>query len=842
MASIVNSLLGRPDYSTPAAVRGRIIPTLSWRGNTELRKFSEQDTELYFAVRDPILSYAVQSGLMDRNELDRVTHFRIDVTNEEARFTCPDGREQIIDLHSLKDPRLIEKVQEYFDVSHQYFKTPLFQPGVRTKKGLASSTQKPLDRSHSKALTGLSTDFTHAATTLLPRSLAQLQGIPPGAEAAATQRKEVVRRHAFAQFFLLKFKDKIQEKIHTKSAELTASEARGLATREISIKLRAELTYLETLQQRLDEVDVYALTMALSAYPSGLPLGMSGPGFRPFDQMQQQAEAWLRKTVEADILAKEKEDEGTWTRIKQGINPWAAKTELSSQGKEYATDVVGMTHLSRGAYTQYCRAQAPISPKKQMIQKKEGVSDIFLREAIKFGKTTHADRSGDKAYKGVGLKESALVDGCPDTLKAEMDTMIEEVAKMASYAISEADAATFTDPKNLAQNVTDYFGKQEGPPDRIPLAPKPAIIKKVNWNMTAADLPLTPTTVVQRAGAAAGAIAGIYPLVSWIPRIGPWVTENTASLFSAAAGFLPAPVAAPVAGFLGTVLRNPTAASVVVTKASTIMSHMRQHPGRDIGLPLLAVAGAAITDHVAETTFLSSAAQVALLNPLGLLTIILLANQFFVAGEEERQELGRDVAANPALRTRPAPKKWLSKRNLALLAIGIAAVCSFNQEIIPGAPMIAGATEGALVFGATASNLVWEYSSAILFGKMIIGGVRAMSARLKAPDTYEEMPGPVKRGIAVVEQIEITTGRAYAATPEPVKRVITVGDQLISARAFADMAGIFGNKETLISGATALRGLGGKAKTLGENTLSYLTAEAARLLPAFLPRFPATFS
>lgn len=833
MASIVNSLLGRPDYSTPAAVRGRVIPNLSWGGYGLLRKFSQEDIDSYFAVRDHVLSQAVQDGLIDRGDLDTIKSFEIDFMQQEAVITCLDGRKQVIDLHSLKDPALIEKIQNYFNLAHSHFpKVRPFQPGVRTKKGSALSAQKPLDRSHSKALTGLSTDFTHAATTLLPKNLARLEGIPPGAESAATQRKEVVRRHAFAQFFLLKFKDKIQEKIHTKSGELNASEARGLATREISIKLRAELTYLETLQQRLDEVDVYALTMALSAYPSGLPLGMSGPGVRLFDQMQQQAEKWLRETVEADVLAKEREGEGTLTRLNKSINPWAAKPQLSSQGEKYTTDVVGMTHLSRGSYTQYCRNHE-ISPKK------EGVSDIFLREAIKFGKTTHADRNGDKAYKGVGLKESALVDGCPDTLKAEMDTMIEEVAKMASYAISEADAATFTDPAALARDVEAYLGKPEGPPDRIPLAPKPAIIKKVNWNITAADLPLTPTTVVRRAGAAAGAIAGLYELVSWVPRgVGLWVTENTASLVSSAAGFLPASVAGPVAGFVGTVLRNPTSARVGASGISTVVSHIRQHPGRDIGLPLLAAAGAAITDHVAETTFLSSAAQFSLLNPAVLFGIIFLANQIFSGAEEERleqqEELRRDVAVNPALRTQRAPKKLLSMRNLALLATGImvslAVICSANREIMPGAPLIADATQTTLAVAATASNLAWEYSRTMSFAKMVINGARSILA--KVPEIEAMTPGPVKRGITVMERI---------VSARPVKRGITIMDHMAFTRSFMDMAAVFADKQTLLSGATALRGLGGKAKTLGGNTLSYLKDGAARLLPA-LPRFPAIFA
>jgi hypothetical protein len=471
------ALSTEPKYSTPADDKARLGRAVKWGSGT----LKPEILDRYMTLRDHVLSQVVDQGLLEKREMGRVEHFSIDFDEQMITLTLPNSNQKVcVALEELPSEanELLQQLRSDLKVKGANYS------GVKVVANKSQRNEggvKGLDRS-ADSLKGLASDFAKASQELLPKHLKYL---PP------QEQKTAVRRHQFVEFYLQKLKEKTQEKMQSKQQELqTLSQAprtNGAAWRRVGV-LQEELKKLNAVMEKLNSVDVYALTLTMSYSPSTPHWSYD------LEQRAQHVEKLVRQDLEAKL----------------GSSWFKGKQKLGEAEEAYIQDVVGMMYRKRGDYWKYCKA-------REIKPKKEGMEDLLLREAIKY--TYEGTSSAD------GFKGSIHFDGLSPELTSEMGTLLEDLSRLADAAIP-ADTATYPNHPGYPQQ-TDPKTNQPIPPDEKTKATidgqcEQAIAqvidaqrKRVNW--TRKDPP--PRVVTAARGAATGVLA-TAPVVSMGSQIG----------------------------------------------------------------------------------------------------------------------------------------------------------------------------------------------------------------------------------------------------------------------------------------------------------------------------------
>lgn len=170
--------------------------------------------------------------------------------------------------------------------------------------------------------------------------------------------------------------------------------------------MEREIHELKTLQDRLNQLDNYALTTVLTHYPTGANRkgGVLDSSIQRatdlFTDHLFEAKKGLQSSLSRRII-----------KIKELLGQVEGdKKELHEDPdhQKYAKDLEGMFHLHRWDYQAFCG-------KKNMMPKQEGLEDIFLRKAI-----AYADGNPDP-------NTPMLFSGLSDANKAEVKAILPTI-------------------------------------------------------------------------------------------------------------------------------------------------------------------------------------------------------------------------------------------------------------------------------------------------------------------------------------------------------------------------------------------------------------------------------
>jgi hypothetical protein len=291
--------------------------------------------EAFVEARDLVLN---AQGHIDASA--DVTDFSIDFHLSVAKYTNPvTGKLLVVDLLSMEDHQ--EAIDLFFDLAHEI-------TGINTKgkfaphsKGLLDGAE-PLDRSEQAIASAIPASFDACARGNIANGLA---GSRP------EDRPVLAHRLIFAELLYQKFSAKIDE--------LIADRENSLTDKALNIpfphkrRLQQEKEELEAIRQKLQNLDVYALSVALLTYPTS------------------------DENFEAQIAERSQE-------IERGILSQALQLDPKKQGAEerakvaYARDVAALLHTTRWQYQAFCE-------ERKMEMKAQGTEDVFLQEALAYG-------------------------------------------------------------------------------------------------------------------------------------------------------------------------------------------------------------------------------------------------------------------------------------------------------------------------------------------------------------------------------------------------------------------------------------------------------------------------
>jgi len=312
-----------------------------------------------------------------------VSDFNIDYMSQTGFFTDPKtGNTEEIDL--LATPELEAAFNKYIKIVPGARDLLCYQTVLGNCKGDQSGRASL--RKTSTALGSLPSKLDFDAG--IPHILA---GLP-----SAKERLDMARRFIFVENYLDKAKEKVGELIDHKKKELEDNPT--IPDKQAST-LRKELKELNAFQKQLESVDMYALAKILSHMPAG----------KPNRQVLGQLANKIRDAVLNDI------------KSKKLIFKSPDANEIS-----YAQDVAGMLYQGRKSYYGYAEKVFGGRPKK------EHVSDIVLRGALSF-----AAMDPNEEYTAEEFKNSALLQGMSDDLKAEMQGVLGGLGRVTSHACKE---------------------------------------------------------------------------------------------------------------------------------------------------------------------------------------------------------------------------------------------------------------------------------------------------------------------------------------------------------------------------------------------------------------------
>jgi len=461
------------NYQRTSAEARSQIPS-DWKGHCKIADANLEDQEAFFNVRDRFLC---ERGLGDH--LDEIKDFAIpDYSKRVASYTNPlSGEKEYIHLfpEEIKDPEtraavavLYERAEAFYgkdNISKYHFahfskgdrlgKRSIDRSTIRLK-GFYSEVQKENNQARyvPTPLESL------AKEKLLPATLDDIKD--------EAQRKRILRRHLFADFFTKKTKGVVEKKITDKQVEYDGLLEQGPADNAGNLRaitLKKELDSLRKLKEKLDRLDTYALSRAI-CFPR------AGHWQRDLDGASEKLEAQVLEDLQSHA------DENYKKKFR--IRRREADRQLTEQDKAYAKDVAGMLYRNRGKYMTYCAEQ-------DMPMKKESLADLIFGEVLAFEKA-----GGD--YRSDGLKNGVLLRDFPESLQEEMEAELNGIAKLVNEKIPALDAIDI-----------DIAEVEEQPDDENPAEPQPTLSDKITATYDAIDWGANPVAVAAPAAQVAQA-------------------------------------------------------------------------------------------------------------------------------------------------------------------------------------------------------------------------------------------------------------------------------------------------------------------------------------------------
>ncbi|NGX39507.1 MAG: hypothetical protein KR126chlam1_00836 [Chlamydiae bacterium] len=435
-------------------------------------KISEEELTALCTLRESLFnSDEGQAAFLDPNRFNEIRITNIDFALKNITLKDPQTKKEYT-FHLMR-PTSNEVETKYTALNDAISGTrknffgngPTYQ--INSKGNVFG--KEPLKKGKSEVLRAFVKNFKQTASEDLSNAMMK----SPNADV----RKTLLRRHTFADFFCGKLLGKIREMIRQRESQLRQP-SEGETQRSMDL-IEKDLKQLTKLRDELQKLDIYALTKVLSHYP--VEEGFS----------IQQLKA-VAGEVREEVTHEMTEKKNALHRKKRSLRSkiWNAgkdliltppRLSLNKKDKEenaYIKDLETMFFLSRPQYVNFCR-------ENMLMVKKEGVTDLFLREAIAFGKTS----PGSDDYRVDGFKESILFEGLSQALKREMDQALDDIEDLANYAI--------TDPVQNLMNQTE-IPKDGSDKEKATIA---SVQKKlldvaiagyresINWRITSADLP-----------------------------------------------------------------------------------------------------------------------------------------------------------------------------------------------------------------------------------------------------------------------------------------------------------------------------------------------------------------
>ncbi|MDN3505966.1 MAG: hypothetical protein P0S96_01910 [Simkaniaceae bacterium] len=328
---------------------------------------------------------AVEKGVLRHMGVSArsVRDFQIQNRSQTATFTHPSTKAIVeVDLPAIQDPSIQAALKKYYDVFPGARKNMSYAIVAPNCKGDLGG-KKALVRT-TTALQNLRADLdfeTHIPAVLASKS-------------SPKERLRYSRRFIFAQAFLNKWNEGIAEKFKEKQTQLKDPALPDAQANQ----LRKELGELRRLNEKLKEIDLYALSKALEHIPE--------------ERVNPVTLDALVEDIEKAVL----ED------VKPKKFFGLSKANHSEADKLYARQVAGMAVRGRKEFFAYCKRVFG-------YRVQESVTDNFMREALVFASMDPATE-----YTAEGFKNSVLLRGMSPELRQEMQDMLEGVGRKVSLA------------------------------------------------------------------------------------------------------------------------------------------------------------------------------------------------------------------------------------------------------------------------------------------------------------------------------------------------------------------------------------------------------------------------
>jgi len=388
-------------------------------------KTTEAAIQAYKTACPLLLVREITNGKFKPEHLDLIKDFLFHSITWTATYTNPTTHaREVIDLWAVEDSVKGQEAEVKAALIHLRNSWPACSKqdreayvahSQRNESGLRSLVKNPND----EPLKNLSHDVKHAIENLLPDTLARINIQDP--KQRATVRDVFTRRLLFVEQFYSKWTSKIEAAIQAKTQELAAP---GLDP-QIARVLQGELGELQRLQEELKNLDIYAICKVLLTYPAGGNLSMAEL-MRLVDRLQQEVSKELLEHVEAEW----QKNAGTLAKVRDKL-PRADKRTLSAGQAKYAREVALGAILNREDYHQYCT-------EKKIPKRREGIADLFIREAITFGETLPNDEGKyepETEYMAEGIQNSVLLKDISAGLKTQLQGELKELGIITTHAI-----------------------------------------------------------------------------------------------------------------------------------------------------------------------------------------------------------------------------------------------------------------------------------------------------------------------------------------------------------------------------------------------------------------------
>ena len=457
-------------------------------------------------MRDAVLSLGVHDKTILKEDLNRIWDFHIKFEEEMITYTIPDTEGHMVAIpfeevfekvqvdSILKDFRLLIDAAEKHTPYSRFKISPKGKGNLKGKGTLQRSTN---------ATKALPSNFKDVSKMMLPRFLF---GQPEG------HCDVITRRHHFVEYITSKLILKIDErikKVEGNSAQIKQAQQTPETTR-IQAQLNATLKGLKARKEAFEKMDGYALVMGLCTHPG------SGHSSDDLDNAADFLGDLIRKELLGITQNGLDAQKGTFDKLKFWKSSPKAKLEPADEA--YIQDVKGMLHTGRiqdekgmlyTSRSEYFRAEYfKHCQKNRLEQKKEGLEDIFIREAVKF--------AAGPNYKPDTLVDSLIFDGVSEDMKRELETDLKNIARVSRYAIGHAQEGEFA-PKPYPDKATDEEKKQIDLDNFQQLGKDiESVRSRVNQDLTVDQIPADSATGIQRympgrKTAIAGAVAvGLY--------------------------------------------------------------------------------------------------------------------------------------------------------------------------------------------------------------------------------------------------------------------------------------------------------------------------------------------
>jgi tetratricopeptide (TPR) repeat protein len=388
-------------------------------------KTNETALAAYNALRPILLVCEVIKGKFKPEHLEDIKDFQTHSSTWCITYTNPTKKiREVIDLWAIEEGAEVQESALREALIHLRKSWPACtsqdpKAYVAHSQRNESGLQPLVKNMYDKSLQRLSHDFKHAIDNLLPIALAK---IPYNeSEQTALIRDTITRRFLFVEFFYTQWAAKLDAAIQTKTQEL---EFPGHGP-QVGRKLQNEKQKLMEFQEKLKRLDIYALSKVLMVYPVG--------GVRSYAESVRMVTT-LQNEVEREILghveAEWKQNASVFDRFKD-ISSLGQKRALSEGQINYAREVALCAILDRESYKSYCASE-------KLKMKREGITDLFVREAIKFAEML-PDEKGKYGpgteYMAEGIQKSVFLKDFGDELKTEMQKQLRDLGIIATHAI-----------------------------------------------------------------------------------------------------------------------------------------------------------------------------------------------------------------------------------------------------------------------------------------------------------------------------------------------------------------------------------------------------------------------